>query len=209
MEVHPPHGALHSVKEFMVHLLAITIGLLLALGLEASVEWVHHRNLVREAKENISREIHDNRQSLAKELNVLPVEQGQLESVLGKVNDLQHGRRAQMSQGMRWASIRLSDSAWRTSASSGATAYMSYAEAKRYSRLYAVQEIYDATMERYLNSRLAMYGFLVRLSLPERPSSAEFEAGKRAITDGIVTGQALLEIGKGLNSAYETLARDR
>lgn len=54
MEVHPPHSPIHSVKEFMVHLLAITIGLLIALGLEASVEWLHHRSLVREARENMS-----------------------------------------------------------------------------------------------------------------------------------------------------------
>lgn len=40
MEVHPPHKPIHSVKEFMVHLLAITIGLLIALGLEASVRVV-------------------------------------------------------------------------------------------------------------------------------------------------------------------------
>ena len=40
MEVHPPHSPVRSIKDFMVHLLAITIGLLIALGLEASVEWM-------------------------------------------------------------------------------------------------------------------------------------------------------------------------
>jgi hypothetical protein len=56
MDVHPPHGPIHTVKEFMVHLLAITIGLLIALGLEGSVEWVHHRHLARDARENIFQE---------------------------------------------------------------------------------------------------------------------------------------------------------
>ena len=56
----------------MLHLLAITIGLLIALGLEASVERMHHRYLVREARENIAREVRDNQQSLAREMSALP-----------------------------------------------------------------------------------------------------------------------------------------
>ncbi len=47
MDVHAPHKPIHSIKEFLVHLLAITIGLLIALGLESSVEWVHHRHLAQ------------------------------------------------------------------------------------------------------------------------------------------------------------------
>jgi hypothetical protein len=55
VEVHPPSKPIHSIKDFMVHLLAITIGLLIALGLEAAVEAVHHRSLVREARHNIAK----------------------------------------------------------------------------------------------------------------------------------------------------------
>ena len=74
MEVHPPHEAIHSVKEFTVHMLAITLGLLIALGLEATVEWLHHRSLVREARENIRQEISENQRNLAAELKSLPAE---------------------------------------------------------------------------------------------------------------------------------------
>jgi len=42
MDVHPPHGALHSWKDFWIHLGTISIGLLIAISLEQSVEWVHH-----------------------------------------------------------------------------------------------------------------------------------------------------------------------
>jgi len=82
MKVHPPHGPIHSIKEFLVHLLAITIGLLIALGLEASVEWVHHRRLVREARENIFQEIRDNERNVAEELNALPAEKSYLRKTL-------------------------------------------------------------------------------------------------------------------------------
>jgi hypothetical protein len=41
MEVHPPHAPLHSWKDFWIHLGTITIGLLIAISLEQSVEALH------------------------------------------------------------------------------------------------------------------------------------------------------------------------
>ena len=54
LDVHAPHHRLDSVREFVVHILTITVGLLIALGLEASVENMHHRHQRREAEETIS-----------------------------------------------------------------------------------------------------------------------------------------------------------
>jgi hypothetical protein len=42
MEVHPPHGPMHSWRDFWIHLGTITIGLLIAISLEQSVEKIHH-----------------------------------------------------------------------------------------------------------------------------------------------------------------------
>ena len=38
LDVHPPHEKMHGFKDFLLHLLTITIGLLIALGLEGCVE---------------------------------------------------------------------------------------------------------------------------------------------------------------------------
>jgi hypothetical protein len=43
-DVHAPHQIIHTWKDFLVHIAAITIGLLLAVGLEQTVEYVHHRH---------------------------------------------------------------------------------------------------------------------------------------------------------------------
>jgi hypothetical protein len=43
-DVHAPHQIIHTWKDFLVHIGAITIGLLLAVGLEQTVEYVHHRH---------------------------------------------------------------------------------------------------------------------------------------------------------------------
>jgi hypothetical protein len=42
MDVHAPHAPLHTWKDFWIHLGTITIGLLIAIGLEQSVEALHH-----------------------------------------------------------------------------------------------------------------------------------------------------------------------
>ena len=41
MDVHPPHQPLHTWKDFWIHLGTITVGLLIAIGLEQSVEKLH------------------------------------------------------------------------------------------------------------------------------------------------------------------------
>jgi hypothetical protein len=49
VDVHLP-GSIRTWKDFLLHLLTITIGLFIALTLEAAVESMHHRHLVREAR---------------------------------------------------------------------------------------------------------------------------------------------------------------
>jgi len=201
VEVHPPHSPIHSVKEFMLHLLAITIGLLIALGLEAGVEWIHHRHLVREARENIAQEIRDNQKNLAKELAVLPQEESQLEGLISVVGDLEHGRASKPDK-MVWSVTRLSDSSWNTAFSTGAVAHMDYDEVRRYSQLYALQQMFNSTMDHYLESRRDMYAFLTRMQLPDKLPESEWESGKRVIAGEAVTGQFLLEISNTLQDRY-------
>ena len=43
LDVHPPHAAAHTWKDFFIHIATIVIGLFIAVGLEQSVEAIHHR----------------------------------------------------------------------------------------------------------------------------------------------------------------------
>ena len=44
LDVHPPHSATHTWKDFFIHIATIVIGLLIAVGLEQGVEYMHHRH---------------------------------------------------------------------------------------------------------------------------------------------------------------------
>ena len=50
LDVHAPEHRIHGTRDFFLHLFTITIGLLIALGLEASVEALHHRHQRQEAE---------------------------------------------------------------------------------------------------------------------------------------------------------------
>lgn len=205
MDVHPPHSPIHSVKEFLLHLLAITIGLLIALGLESSVEWVHHRHLVRDARENIFQEMRDNRQSVQTHLNAIPGEIGHLNELLAVVNSLKNGRPGVESEEFQWTTPLLSDSSWTAASSTGATSFMDYAEVKRYSQVYAVQNLYSSTMDRNIERRREMFVFLTRIQAGGKLPDDEIESGKRTIVSEILTLNMLRELDNGLNERYSRI----
>ncbi len=60
LDIHPPHSRIQGFKDFSLHLLTITIGLLIALSLESCVEWQHRRHLVREAEDGLNGEVKEN-----------------------------------------------------------------------------------------------------------------------------------------------------
>lgn len=82
MHIHPPKEKLDSVKKFLLELLTITCGILIALSLEGAMEWTHHRHLLREARSNILSELHGNRATIAASEREIPAELGNLQKVM-------------------------------------------------------------------------------------------------------------------------------
>ena len=62
LEVHPPHQAPHTWKDFFIQIATITIGLLIAIGLEQTVEYFHHRYQAREMAARLHEESLQNHQ---------------------------------------------------------------------------------------------------------------------------------------------------
>jgi hypothetical protein len=61
LDVHPAHHAALSWKEFFVHITTIVLGLLIAVSLEQTVEYFHHRREVKEIREALRLERQENR----------------------------------------------------------------------------------------------------------------------------------------------------
>jgi hypothetical protein len=56
LDVHPPHHPVHAWRDFFVHIATITVGLLIAVGLEQSIEAIHRQRERNELRESLNRE---------------------------------------------------------------------------------------------------------------------------------------------------------
>ena len=54
LDVHAPHQSTHTWTDFFIHVGTIAVGLLLAIGLEQTVELFHHRHEVAETRRALS-----------------------------------------------------------------------------------------------------------------------------------------------------------
>jgi hypothetical protein len=56
LDVHPPHHAAHTWTDFFIHIATIVIGLLIAVGLEQTVEAFHHNQERHQLREDLRAE---------------------------------------------------------------------------------------------------------------------------------------------------------
>jgi hypothetical protein len=139
MDVHAPHEPIHTWRDFALHLLIVTIGLFIALSLEALVEHLHQRHLLHTAETNLHLELHDNRDYLADDERHLDLTEAHLQHDV----DLLLARKSNptltdtLNFGWHWDGMQ--DSAWTTARDSGALALMPFETQQGWSVLYAQQ----------------------------------------------------------------------
>lgn len=141
LDVHPPHESAHSVKDFSIHILTIVVGLLIAIGLEQTVEYLHHRSELRETREALAREREENIESFAQNTQGLRANIAVLRNnllVLVYVHDHPGVKRADLPGVMRWDNfaIAMTDIAWRTAQTSNIIPLMSRQEVSEHAQLY-------------------------------------------------------------------------
>ena len=71
VDVHPPHAAVHGWRDFWIHLGTITLGLLIAISLEQTVEWFHHLHQRHQLEADLLQEGVQNRNLFQADLRVL------------------------------------------------------------------------------------------------------------------------------------------
>jgi hypothetical protein len=60
LDVHPPHTPTHTWRDFLIHIATIVVGLLIAVGLEQTVEAIHHHHQRHELEEALQRDSIEN-----------------------------------------------------------------------------------------------------------------------------------------------------
>lgn len=142
LDVHPIHPSVHTWKDFLIHIVTITIGLLIAIGLEQAVEAVHHQNLRREARESIRREISDNEATLKEDLQSLQRQRTMLErdiQILRQLAAQQKGPIPTLNFDWQWSGM--DDAAWQTAKETATVALFPAAELHEDNNVYVQQTL--------------------------------------------------------------------
>jgi hypothetical protein len=146
LDVHPPHKAIGNASEFFLHLFTITIGLLIAVGIEAAVEHHQHRELAREARETMTEEIRKNAENTNEALRDITGEQQRMKENLAAVRKVQLNPNDPSANGLNldisYSSTGLEDTGWKTAQATGALAFMPYAESTKYSAIYGAEQAF-------------------------------------------------------------------
>ncbi len=68
IDVHAPHERTHSWRDILIHLAIVIVGILIAIGLEQAVEFLHHRHQARHTEHALYDESLDNRALVRQDL---------------------------------------------------------------------------------------------------------------------------------------------
>jgi hypothetical protein len=148
MEVHPPEHGIHSFRDFLVHMGTITLGLLIAIGLEATAQAIHHHHQVTEAREQIHHELEANRHTIAKDRDVLQKAYVQMRSNLTELQRDGPLDSDKLHFGWYWEGGE--SSAWQTVRDTGVVAFMPYEEVHGYANAYMQQATVDEAAKDYI-----------------------------------------------------------
>jgi hypothetical protein len=193
LDVHAPHEAVHGWRDFFIHLATITIGLLIALGLEGCVEWMHHRNLVKEVEVSLHDEIRHNSQGLSETLEDVRKQQVVLAKDVVVLKEIirTHKQPEKDSLEINFHIRGFNNVSWQTAQSTGALAYMPYARAQEYSNIYSAQsEIDVAQHQAARDAIISLAPFLNMSDTDPTPTVEEATQIKQHIE--VLQGQLML-----------------
>src|ERR1700742_4810368 len=154
LDVHPPHAAIHGWRDFFIHIATISIGLLIAIGLEQSVEYIHHREQLRDARREIAAELDENRERAKRNEAEFVRVAAELEKDM-EILRASRATNAPVTTGLNygWGFYRTPDGAWQSAKQNGALSLMPHEELRDYVYDYAVM---SAFMEALTASNVAM-----------------------------------------------------
>jgi hypothetical protein len=144
LDVHPPHEAVHTWKDFFIHVATICVGLLIAIGLEQTVEFFHHRHQAHYARELLAEEMKENRQALRRYIYVIRLHQGYLFDDLPVIDRIRAHTLQPTDRIVTWhPHITFANSAWQTIHESQIADLLTYSELDRYGAIYRTQDNMD------------------------------------------------------------------
>ena len=173
LDVHPPHKAIHGTGEFLLHLFTITIGLLIAVGIEGAVERHHHTELANEAQETMTAEIRKNETTMKDALQSIAAERKQMSMNQDSISKVQKDPKQDAVLDVSYSSKGMEQTAWQTAQATGALSYMPYEKAEKYSSIYNAQHEFLIAQDRLSEDEAQFFGLLSSYQIGKGKMSKE------------------------------------
>jgi len=150
LDVHPPHNPTHTWRDFFIHIATIVIGLIIAVGLEQTVELFHHHHQLQKAREELREELDANRRGAATQLACVHQVQDELNADMA----LLLARRATNQPltaklNFDWSFRRSRSAAWNTNKQSGGLDLMPHPELAHYDYTFTVAQVVMDSSEKW------------------------------------------------------------
>jgi hypothetical protein len=198
LDVHSPHERIRGFRDFLLHLLTITIGLLIALGLEGLVELRHHNHLRAEAEENLKREIADNRKEVASTLAEIAKDRENLVAALTFLQ-MEHPKG---SLTLRFNMSNLNNASWSTASATGALNFIDYPRVQQFANIYQRQSAFQALQTKTFGDFLNMQAHVIYTFDTKHLETADRDEAEREVQLTLAQLHAMDQLGADLDSAY-------
>ena len=80
LDVHAPQASIHTWRNFFIHIATIVVGLLIAVTLEQTVEYLHHRQQLHQSREALRTELLLNKKIFEHNLTLLQSAEASMEA---------------------------------------------------------------------------------------------------------------------------------
>ena len=173
LDVHPPHHTPNTWRDFLIHIATIVVGLLIAIGLEQTVEAIHHRHIVHVARENILREVEANEKQAAEDIGYLRKDADAMKGNVAVARTLRDAPRSKgLSMSFRFTWSSFNSSAWTSARDSGALTSMAPEEVQRYADVYTQQQIVNDEAVKIFTDQVQLAAPM-RIEAPGVPTSPQ------------------------------------
>ena len=146
MDLHPPGGPVRSVKDFFIHIGVVTLGILIALGLEQLVEARHRANLAKTAVAGFRKELAYNEGQVREVLARIPELQGKIDIGISKLSPAP--RPGSVEAPIDYPGISLdivSTASWDTAIATQALNELPFETVTRYAQAYGTLRLFVET----------------------------------------------------------------
>jgi hypothetical protein len=208
LDVHPPHEKMHGFKDFLLHLLTITIGLLIALGLEGYAEHWKQRELKKDADTKLRQEIRDNGQEIASVHEAHASELANLKRIVDFLNARKKNEPYDTRQiRLDFTVGDLKSASWKTAAATGALGFMEYDQVQRYSAVYQLQDKYQALQDQTIDEFLQLQSYFIYGFDTEKITPVDAGSAERDTRRALAHLTAMDQVGTALASEYDAVLK--